>query len=122
MKLRKEKILFDIALGTGLYLLDSLRDRLVESVGDISERTRDSARDLYDTASDRASRAADVIRGEDYPVLGKTAAVLLGVGVGVGIGILLAPARGAETRHIIADKLWDRPARDKEWATGTHGA
>ena len=119
MKLRKEKILYEIAVGAGLYLLDSLRDRLVDTVGDASERARESARDLYATASDRASRAADVIRGEDHSGMSKAGAILLGIGIGAGLGILLAPARGEDTRNTIADKLWERSG---ERATGTHGA
>ena len=118
MKLRKEKVLYDVAIGAGLYLLDSLRERLVDTVGDVSDRARERAHDLYDTASDRASRAADVIRGEDHPGFGRAAAMLLGLGIGAGLGILLAPARGEDTRQSIADKLWERPER----ATGTHGA
>jgi hypothetical protein len=121
MRLRKEKILFDVLLGTGLYLLDSLRDRLADSVSDFSERARDSAHDLYETASDRAGRAADVIRGEDHRGLSTATAVLLGVGVGVGVGMLLAPARGEETRNTIAEKVRDRFSREKEPATGTYG-
>ena len=118
MKLRKEKMLYEIAIGAGLYLLDSLRDRLVDTVGDVSDRARSSAHEFYDTASDRASRAADVIRGEDHPGFNKVGAILLGVGIGAGLGILLAPARGEDTRSSIADKLWDRTRE----ATGTHGA
>ncbi len=119
MKFRKEKLLSDIALGTGLYLLDSLRNRLVEGVGSASERARESASEFYDTASDRASRAADVIRGEDHPTFNKAAAILLGIGIGTGIGLLLAPASGEETRNTIAEKLWDRGS---ERSTGTYGA
>ena len=119
MKFRKEKLLSDIALGTGLYLLDTLRTRLVEGVGSASERARESASEFYDTASDRASRAADVIRGQDHPTFNKTAAILLGIGIGTGIGLLLAPASGEETRNTIAEKLWDRGS---ERSTGTYGA
>ena len=121
MKLRKEKILFDVLLGTGVYLLDSVRDRLAESVGDFSERARNAAHELYETTSERAGRAAEVIRGEDHRGLSTSAAVLIGVGVGVGVGILLAPARGEETRNTIAEKVRDRFSREKEQATGTYG-
>jgi len=117
MKLRKEKILYDIAIGTGLYLLDSLRDRLVEGVGS----ARESASDLYDTASDRASRAAAVIRGEDHPGFNKAAAILLGIGIGAGIGMLLAPASGEETRNTIAEKFRERSG-SRERSTGTFGS
>lgn len=122
MKLRKEKVLFDVLLGTGLYLLESVRDRLAESAGNFSERARDTAHELYETASERAGRAADVIRGEDHRGwLNTSAAVLIGVGVGVAVGMLVAPAPGEETRNTIAEKVRDRFAREKEQATGTYG-
>jgi len=51
MKLRREKILWNVLLGTSVYLLDSLRGRLSEGIDDLSDR----ARDTYSTASRRAS-------------------------------------------------------------------
>jgi hypothetical protein len=101
MRLRKENILWNVLLGTGVYLIDSLRDRLTEGVDDISDR----ARDTYNEASKRVSRASDVIRGEDHHHLSTAAALLIGVGVGVGVGLLLAPASGEETRSNISNKV-----------------
>ncbi len=101
MRLRKEKILWNALLGTSVYLLDSLRNRLSEGVDDLTDR----ARDTYGVTSRRVSRAADVIRGEDHSVLGTAGALLLGVGVGVGLGLLLAPASGEETRGNISNKV-----------------
>jgi hypothetical protein len=69
-------------VGTGLHLLDSLRERLPDNVDDIKDRLRDT----YDTASDRVSRATNALRGEeDSQILGKVGALLIGVGIGVGI-------------------------------------
>jgi hypothetical protein len=113
MRLRKENILTNVLLGTGLYLLDSMRDRLSDSMSDLRER----ARDTYDTASERVSRASDVLTGEDHPGLSTAAAVLIGIGVGVGIGLLFAPASGEETRR----KIQDRFSQENEPATGTYG-
>jgi len=121
MKTRKEKILYDVMLGAGLYLLDSLRGRLSDNVSSISDRARDTAQDFFETASDRTRRAADVIRGEDRRGMNATVAVLLGIGIGVGVGMLLAPASGEETRSGIADKVRDRFSRDRESSTGTYG-
>src|SRR5579864_7524789 len=101
MRLRKENILWNVLLGTGVYLIDSLRDRLAEGVEDISDR----ARDTYSEASKRVSRASNVIRGEDHHHLSTAAALLIGVGVGVGVGMLLAPASGEETRSTISNKV-----------------
>jgi hypothetical protein len=128
MKLRKEKVLLNILLGTGLYLLDSVRDRLSDGAGDFSERARDRfddlrqrTRDSYDTVSDRVSRATDVMRGEDRRVLNTTVAVLAGAGIGVALGLVFAPASGEETRSNIADKVREGFSRMKEPATGTYG-
>lgn len=101
MRLRKENILWNVLLGTGVYLIDSLRDRLSDNLEDVSDR----ARDTYSEASRRVSRASDVIRGEDHHALSTAAALLVGIGVGVGVGMLLAPASGKETRSNISDKV-----------------
>jgi ElaB/YqjD/DUF883 family membrane-anchored ribosome-binding protein len=101
MKSRKEKMLWNLLLGTGVYLLDSLRERAGSGLEDLTER----ARETYGEASRRASRASEAIRGEDHHYLGTTAALLIGVGIGVGVGMLLAPASGEETRGSITDKV-----------------
>ncbi len=101
MKMKKEKMLWNLLLGTGVYLLESLRERAGSSLEDLSGR----ARDTYDEASRRASRATDVLRGEDHHYLGTTTALLVGVGIGVGVGMLLAPASGEETRGTITNKV-----------------
>ena len=126
MRLRKENLLWNVLLGTSVYLLDSLRSRLSEGIEDISDR----ARDTYGEASRRASRARDVIRGEDHSGFGTAAALLTGVGVGVGVGMLLAPASGEETRSTISnkvqefgDRVRDKFASEREGErTGTYGA
>ncbi len=120
MRSRKEKVLFNLLLGTGIYLLDSMRNRMSGTVDDL----RSKAQDTYDTAADRFGRATDVIRGEDHRFLGTVTAALLGLGLGVGIGMLLAPASGEETRNNIADKarnIRDRVSSSREAATGTYG-
>ena len=125
MRFRKRKSLFSVLLDTGLHLLDSLRDRLPDNMDDIKGKVRDS----YSTASDRVSRATDALRGEDEShIFGKAVALAIGVGIGIGIGVLIAPARGAETRADIADKVSDFGDKVSEHsekkppsATGTHG-
>jgi hypothetical protein len=123
MKLRKENILANVMLGTGLFLLDSLRDRLTEGF----DGAREKARDTYETAAERVSRASDVIRGEDHHGLTTAAAVLIGIGVGVGVGLLLAPASGEETRsnladrvHEFSDKVKSRVPSEPQTATGSY--
>jgi len=125
MRFRKRKPLFSVLLDTGLHLLDSLRDRLPDNMDDIKGKVRDS----YSTASDRVSRATDALRGEDQShIFGKAVALAIGVGIGIGIGVLMAPARGEETRTDIADKVSDFGDKVSEYsekkppsATGTHG-
>ena len=99
--MKKEKMFRDLLIGTGVYLLESLRERAGAKFEDIS----DVARDTYEEATRRASRAGDALRGNDSHVLGTTAALLIGVGVGVGVGLLLAPATGEETRGTLTNKV-----------------
>ena len=119
MKSRKNRVLVNLMLGTGIYLLDSLRARMAEPVDEL----RSKAQNTYETAKDRLGRATDVVRGEDSHILHTAVAALLGLGIGVGVGLLLAPASGEETRSNIAGKV--RDIRDRvsstEGATGTHG-
>jgi hypothetical protein len=103
MKSRKEKVFLEFMLGTGIYLLNSLRNRMAGTVDEL----RSTAQDTYETATDRVSRATDVIRGEDTHFWGTATAALLGLGIGVGVGLLLAPTSGDQTRSHIADKLRD---------------
>jgi len=133
-RLRKENILLNVLVGTGLSLLDAVRDRLSNQVGDIGDRARDGysdlrdrARDAYEEGSDRVSRAADVLRGEDHRGLSTAAALLIGVGVGIGVGMLFAPSSGEEMRNNLADKVQDFGGRVKDRfkeneGTGTYGA
>lgn len=110
MKMRKEKLLWNVLLGTGVYLLDSLRNRVAESADDLTDRLRDS----YSEASRRVNRASDAMRGEDHHGLGTAAALLIGVGVGVGVGMLLAPASGEETRNTISNRVHEFSGRVKD--------
>lgn len=114
MRLRKENLLWNVLLGTGVYLIDSLRERLNDSIDDIGDR----ARDTYSEASRRVSRASDVIRGEDHRGLSTAAALLIGVGVGVGVGMLLAPASGEETRKDISNKVQEFGDRVRDRFSG----
>jgi hypothetical protein len=120
MKFKKKELLFGVLLGTGLHLLDSLRERLPDNVDDIKRRVRDT----YDTASHRVSRATDALRGEeDSQILGKVGALLIGVGIGVGIGVLIAPSSGEDTDKVsdFGDKVRQRTGKKTHDATGTHG-
>jgi len=132
MGFRKENMLWNVLLGTSVYLLDSLRGRMADGVDDFSGRARDS----YSEASRRVNRASDALQGEDGHALRTTIALLAGVGVGVGVGLLLAPATGEETRSNLSDKVQDfgekvrekftseadRGESKRSSGTGTYGA
>jgi hypothetical protein len=125
MKFKKKDLFLGILLGTGFNLLNSLRDHLPYNANDIKTKVRDS----YGTAYDRVSRASEALRGEkDSHIFGKVGALLIGVGVGVGVGLLIAPARGEETRADIAEKVSEfgdkvRQSSEKrpQNVTDTHG-
>jgi hypothetical protein len=125
MRTRRREPFLDVLLGTGLHLIDSLRERLPDNVDDIKDRVRDT----YDTASYRVNRATNALRGEEEShMFGKVGALVIGVGIGVGIGLLIAPTTGEETRADIANKVSDfgdkvREATGKkpQAATGTYG-
>jgi hypothetical protein len=126
MRLRKENILWNVLLGSGVYLLDSLRDRLSGGIDDLGDR----ARDTYSEASRRVSRASDAMMGEDGHGISTAAAILIGVGVGVGVGMLLAPASGEETRSNLSNKVQEFGDRvrdrfseqGRQSGTGTYGS
>jgi hypothetical protein len=102
---------------TGLYLLNLLRHRVTEGVREFSSQARSHAQDVFNTASERAGRASDVIRGHEQRRLVAPAAVLIGFGIGFGAGMLLAPATGKESRAKIATKLRDRINWEKQRGT-----
>jgi ElaB/YqjD/DUF883 family membrane-anchored ribosome-binding protein len=118
-------------LGVGLYLLEqsdsatkNVRDRAAGPLGDL----RDAAQEKYEAAADRMARASKAIRGEDSDVLRNTLLFTAGIGVGMGVGLLLAPARGDETRSAIAgrvhemgDKVRRQFSSEGASATGTRG-
>jgi hypothetical protein len=123
MKMKNQNALLKALLGAGLYLLDPIRERMSDHIGDWSDRASDG----YDEASNRVSRASKAIRGEDGNALGTVGALLIGVGIGVGVGLLFAPASGEETRSNLADKVQDlgdrvrtRVSSENEGATGTY--
>ena len=121
MKFKKREV-FGALLSTGLYLLDNLRERMPDNIDDIKGKAREN----YETASDRVSRAADALRGkEDSQILGKLGALAIGVGIGVGVGLLIAPPSGAETRADIVDQVsaFGKKVRGSkpQASTGTYG-
>jgi len=105
----------EVAIGTGLYLLDHsdktkrmVRDRVSNQVDDLRDRLddlRERASDTYDVASDRVGKAAKALRGEsDSHGAWNILRFAVGLGVGIGVGLLFAPANGDATRAALADK------------------
>jgi hypothetical protein len=123
MKRNTRNQLLKTLLGTGLYLLDPVRERLADRFSDISEK----AQDTYEDAVDRVSGLGDSLRGR-FERPSRLKWMLIGVGVGVGVGMLLAPMSGEEARTSISDKVQDIGGRvrdrfqaEGERATGTQG-
>jgi len=119
----KRNDILKMLLGTGLYLLDPVRDRLAGRIDDLSER----AQETYEDAADRVSRVAKTIRGTEHSSMNNVLFMLLGVGVGIGVGMLLAPASGEEIRGNLSDRVQDFGGRVKDRfseaksSTGTYG-
>ena len=124
--MKRENVLWNVLLGAGVYLLDSVRDRL----SDVADDLGGTARSTYNEASRRVTRASDAIRGEDHRGLSTAASLLIGIGVGVGVGMLLAPASGEETRENLSNKVQEFSGKMKDRfsseettpsSTGTYG-
>jgi hypothetical protein len=117
MRTRDKNPLLSILLGTGLYLLDPVRDRLADQIDFLSDR----AKDLLDSASGRIRKESRAITLEDRSGIGSAAALFLGVGVGVALGILFAPASGEQTRRNIADTFQEFGGRTRTQVSGESG-
>ena len=118
MRRRDKKPLLSILLGTGLYLLDPLRDLMADQIDALSDR----AKDVLDRASGRARKVSRATTVEDRSGIGSTAALFLGVGVGVALGLLFAPASGNQIRHNVADTFQEFGGRIRTRVSGEpHG-
>lgn len=102
------KKVFKVALGTSLFLVDQLdhatksaRERVGDQVDDICNLAQDG----YSAAADRVGRASRTLgMGNDNRAIWNVARFAAGVGIGVGVGLLVAPAKGQETRTKLAGK------------------
>ena len=95
----------EVAVGTGLYLLeqsDRMAPRIRRKVSDSMDDIRERAKDAYDDISDRVSNVR--LRREDHSGLWNALRFAAGIGIGIGIGLLFAPYEGEETRSRIADR------------------
>ena len=105
-------------LKRAVYLLEQ-SDR---DAGHMADRVKDRVQDLT-----RRARHT-IYRQEDHRVR-NAISFATGIALGIGVGVLLAPARGEETRSSIAGKVQDLGDRVKEHfspevkkpATGTEG-
>lgn len=108
MKMKKLLTAAQIGVGTGLYLLDQthrLTPRVRNRIGDQLSDFRDRAKDAYAAAAGRWSQASKAVRKNSTH--SNTATMLkfaVGLGIGVGVGLLMAPKKGEETRHKVAEK------------------
>ena len=109
------------ALKTALYLMevtdqasDNVRDRVSDRFGDVRSRVddvRSRAGDTYDTVSERVSKAARALRGQNGNVARSAMMFAGGLGAGLALGVIFAPASGEETRRAIAERFDDMSAR-----------
>jgi hypothetical protein len=93
----------------------AIADRLKDRVDDVT----DTVASKYEDAVDRLESAAALHRRSYWP--SRVAGFLLGVGVGAGLGMLLAPARGSETRQAVRDKAVDVKNKVFESAASARG-
>ena len=116
MNMRKALKAAEVAIGTGLYLLDQqqhskryFRKRVSNQVDDLRDRAsdlRDKAKDAYGAVSDRLERVSDALHENgSSPHLKNSVRFAAGVGLGVGIALLFAPASGEEVRRRISGKM-----------------
>lgn len=121
MKRGTKNNLLKVLLGTGLYLIDPVREHLTDKFSDFS----DKAQDTYESTMGRVGDLRDSI-GSRFQRPSRLKWMLIGLGVGVGVGMLLAPMTGAEARESISDRVHDIGGRmrdrfDDARATGTQG-
>jgi gas vesicle protein len=104
-------------LKTTVYILDQTAEQ-VDRVADRTSEIRDQAKRVVDDA-------ASAIRPQEDHVFRNLVTFAAGAGLGVGLGMLLAPAKGAELRSSISDRVKDISDKVKEQvstlkvATGT---
>ena len=102
----------------GIYFLEQ-SDR---NTADMADRVKDRVQNL-------SRRARHAISGQEDHTIRNAVSFAAGIGLGIGVGMLLAPARGEETRSSIAGKVHDFGDKVKErfspeakkTATGTEG-
>jgi len=108
MKLKNFLKTAEMAVGTGIYLLEQqerLAPRMRDRIGSRFNDLRDRAKATYDAASDRLAHASKSLRKhDDHSATWTAAKFAVGLGIGVGVGLLLAPAKGEETRNRLTHK------------------
>jgi len=108
MNIKKVLKAAEVAVGTGLYLLNqsdqarqSVRERLSDQVDDL----RDRAKDAYQATADRVARVSKALRDDDdNHAAWNVLRFAVGLGIGIGVGLVVAPANGEHTRAKLAEK------------------
>jgi len=108
MKMKNFLKAAEIAVGTGLYVLDQseqITPRVRDKIGHQLDDFRDRAKVAYEAAADRMAHVSKSLRkSRSDNAAGTMVKFAVGVGIGVGVGLLLAPHKGEETRHKMAEK------------------
>jgi gas vesicle protein len=96
----------------------NILDQSDRAATDIRDRVKDRLDTLSDRVEDLTDRTRQAITSQPNNTLRYGLSFAAGVGVGVGVGMLLAPARGQDTRHSIAGKVQDAGTRVREHFSG----
>ena len=114
---RKTNNWLRVVANLGLLLADAkFRNNVGKEVRSRVDSVTDAISDRYEDAVDRLEAAAEALHGRN-PWASRATALLLGIGIGAGVGIMLAPARGENTRRAIRDKTTDLKNRVVETAS-----
>jgi hypothetical protein len=108
MKIKNFLKAAEVAVGTGLFLLaqsERMTPRMRHKLRDQFDDLRDRASVAYEAAADRVAHVSKSLRRSNnhrdaWTVLRFAA----GLGIGVGIGLLVAPAKGEQTRNRLTEK------------------
>lgn len=108
MRMKKFLKAAEVAIGTGLFLLNQserinprMRNKLRDQLGDL----RDRAGVAYEAAADRVAEVSKSLRKKsNHSAVGSLLKFAAGIGIGVGVGLLMAPANGVQTRQKLAEK------------------
>jgi len=108
MKMKNILKAAEVAAGTGLYLLGQserfsprVRKQIGHQFGDLVDRAKEG----YEVAADRVSHVSKSLRRNgNHRTTATAIKFAAGIGIGVAVGLLMAPAKGRQTRRRLSEK------------------